>query len=270
VDDAFLHKTVAAVVAAVTAAQKPPGFFPQPASVVRGDVSNANPESAPSGVVPQGGDLNAEPVMQPVEPQAQAQEKILQADVPNQKDVEGAGPAKKKKIDKNGCFRCKKPGHLIDDCAIPYCLYCESINHESAECQLLKAPKPSVTLHGYDCEELMFFELACAGTYKPKVENPRLAKVTVEGETMTIPDIIENLKRIVPYDNFNWEVYHFQNNIYRVKCPNRNEVQRLKNFGIYICPGRPSEMIFDYWSALEEPLYVARGLDEGFWNPIRY
>jgi hypothetical protein len=82
VDDAFLHKTVAAVVAAVTAAQKPPGFFPQPASVVRGDVSNANPESAPSGVVPQGGDLNAEPVMQPVEPQAQAQEKILQADVP--------------------------------------------------------------------------------------------------------------------------------------------------------------------------------------------
>ncbi|KAM0847317.1 hypothetical protein ACQ4PT_055090 [Festuca glaucescens] len=147
VDDAFLQKTVAAVVAAVTAAQKPPDFVAQHGSVVRGDVSNANPGSEPSGAVPQ-------------------------------------------------------------------------------------------------------------GTYKPKVENPRLAKVTVEGETMTIPDIIENLKRVVPYDNFNWEVYHFQNNIYRVKFPNRNEVQRLKNFGIYICPGRPSEMTFDFWSALEEPLYM--------------
>jgi hypothetical protein len=78
----------------------------------------------------------------------------------------------------------------------------------------------------------------------------------VEGETMTIPDIIENLKRIVSYDNFNWEVYHFQNNVYRVKFPNKNEVQRLKIFGTYICPGRPSEMTFDFWSTLEEPLYM--------------
>ncbi|KAM0874558.1 hypothetical protein ACQ4PT_037344 [Festuca glaucescens] len=195
VDDAFLQKTVAAVVAAVTAAQKPPEYVAQHGSVVRGDVSTANTGSEPSGAVPQGGDLPTEHVVQPVAPQTQAQEKALVADVPKPKEVEGAGPAKKKKLDKNG-------------------------------------------------------------TYKPKVENPRLAKVMVEGETMTIPDIIENLKRIVPYDNFNWEVYHFQNNIYRVKFPNRNEVHRLKKIGIYICPGRPSEMTFDFWSALEEPLYM--------------
>ncbi|KAM0847316.1 hypothetical protein ACQ4PT_055090 [Festuca glaucescens] len=164
VDDAFLQKTVAAVVAAVTAAQKPPDFVAQHGSVVRGDVSNANPGSEPSGAVPQGGDLHTEHVVQPAEPQTQAQERALEADVPKPKEVEGAGPAKKKKLDKNGW------------------------------------------------------------TYKPKVENPRLAKVTVEGETMTIPDIIENLKRVVPYDNFNWEV--------------------------------PSEMTFDFWSALEEPLYM--------------
>jgi hypothetical protein len=256
IDDVFLQKTVAAVVAAVTAAQKPPEFVAHHDSVARGDASAANHGSTPSGGMPQGVVLNTENVVQSVEHQAQAQEKVLEDDVPKQKEVEGAGPAKKKKVDKNGCFRCKKPGHCIDDCTIPYCLYCESINHESAECHLLKAPKPSVTLHGYACEELMFFELSCSGTYKPKVDNPRLAKVTVEGETMTIPDIIENPKRIVPYDNFNWEVYHFQNNIYRVKLPNTNEVQRLKIFGIYICLGRPSEMTFDYWSALEEPLYM--------------
>ncbi|KAM0835158.1 hypothetical protein ACQ4PT_063125 [Festuca glaucescens] len=122
VDDAFLQKTVAAVVAAVTAAQKPPEFVAQHGSVVREDVSNANHGSESSGAVPQGGGLHTEHVVQPVEPQTQAQERALEADVPKPKEVEGAGPAKKKKLDKNGW------------------------------------------------------------TYKPKVENPRLAKVTVEDD----------------------------------------------------------------------------------------
>jgi hypothetical protein len=255
VDDAFLHKTVAAVVAAVTAAQKPPEQTAQHGTEGQGAVTNASAGSEPSGGVPQGGEPT-EHIVQPQASQTQTHVTAPVADVPKPKEADGAGPTKKKKLDKNGCFRCKKPGHLIDDCTIPFCLYCESINHESADCQLLKAPKPSIILHGYACEELMFFELPCSETYKPKVENPRLAKVTVEGETMTIPDIIENLKRIVPYDNFIWEVYHFQNNVYRVKFPNKNEVQRLKIFGTYICPGRPSEMTFDFWSTLEEPLYM--------------
>jgi hypothetical protein len=42
----------------------------------------------------------------------------------------------------------------------------------------------------------MFFELPC-GAFKAKAENPKLAKVTVDGETMTIPELIEQLKKIV-------------------------------------------------------------------------
>ncbi|KAM0917950.1 hypothetical protein ACQ4PT_009341 [Festuca glaucescens] len=95
------EKTVAAVVAAVTAAQKPPEYVAQHGSVVRGDVSTANTGSEPSGAVPQGGDLPIEHVVQPVAPQTQAQEKAPVADVPKPKEVEGAGLAKKKKLDKN-------------------------------------------------------------------------------------------------------------------------------------------------------------------------
>jgi hypothetical protein len=101
----------------------------------------------------------------------------------------------------------------------------------------------------------MFFELSC-GSFKAKVENPKLAKVTVDGDAMTIPEIIEQMKKIVPHEKFNWEVFHLKDNIFRVKLPSKQEVQRLKNFGTYICTDRESCLSFDVWSVLEDPLYM--------------
>jgi hypothetical protein len=89
-------------------------------------------------------------------------------------------------------------------------------------------------MHAYANEALMFFELPC-GAFKAKVEN---LKLVVDGDAMTIPKIIEQLKRIVPYEKFNWEVYHYKDNVFRVKLPSKQEVQRLKNFGTYICTDR--------------------------------
>jgi hypothetical protein len=77
----------------------------------------------------------------------------------------------------------------------------------------------------------MFFELPC-GAFKAKVENQKLAKVNVDGDAMTIPELIDQLKKIVPSDKFNWEVFHFKENIY--KLPSKQEVQRLKFLGTYI------------------------------------
>ncbi|KAK1616412.1 hypothetical protein QYE76_021929 [Lolium multiflorum] len=171
------------------------------------------------------------------------------------KECEVQGAQKKKKEDKAGCFRCKKPGYHIDDCPTPFCDLCESIHHITSACHLLNAPKPNAILHGYANEALMFFELAC-GAFKAKAENPKLAKVTVEGATMTIPELIEQLKKIVPSEKFNWEVFHFRDNIYRVKLPSKLEVQRLKNFGTYLCTDREAALSFDLWSSVEEPLYT--------------
>jgi hypothetical protein len=80
--------------------------------------------------------------------------------------------------------------------------------------------------------------------------------VTVDGAAMTIPEIIEQLKKIVPSEKFTWEVFHLKENIYRVKLPSKLEVQRLKNFGTYICTDRKSCLAFDSWSSVEEPLYM--------------
>jgi hypothetical protein len=78
-------------------------------------------------------------------------------------------------------------------------------------------------MHGYANGALMFFELPC-GDFKAKVNNPKLAKSTVDGDVINIPEIIDRLKKIVPSDKFNWEVFHFRENIYRVKLPNKQEV----------------------------------------------
>jgi hypothetical protein len=49
-----------------------------------------------------------EHIVQPLASQTQTQDRATVADVPKPKEADGAGPAKKKKLDKNGCFRCKK------------------------------------------------------------------------------------------------------------------------------------------------------------------
>ncbi|KAM0918614.1 hypothetical protein ACQ4PT_008736 [Festuca glaucescens] len=243
IDADLLHQTVHAVVAAVTAAQKVP------------EVSNASGSNGAAGAHGQ--------VLPVVDPNVALQRPTVitknvvepQVVLGTAKENEGPGPSKKKKEDKDACFRCKKPGHYIDDCTTPYCDICESVHHVSSACHLLQAPKPTAIIHGYANEALMFFEMPC-GAFKAKVENPKLAKVTVEGEVMTIPEIIEQMKRIVPYEKFHWEVFHYKDNIYRMKLPNKQEVQRLKNFGSYVCPQKETILFFDLWSSVEEPLYM--------------
>jgi hypothetical protein len=84
----------------------------------------------------------------------------------------------------------------------------------------------------------------------------KLVKVIVEGDPMTIPEIVDSLRRMVPVENFEWEIYDFQNNVFRVKFPNKVEAQRIKAFCTYPVPERASDLIFDDWSTLEDPLHM--------------
>ncbi|KAM0869323.1 hypothetical protein ACQ4PT_040763 [Festuca glaucescens] len=243
----FSEQTVQAVVAAVTAATK----------------ANEPPAMRVSHVADSGMAVEQQVGMPAAAPNVTVQQPIVtgqEAQVIHEagakgKDNEVQGPPKKKKEEKTGCFRCKQPRHYIDDCPTPFCDICESIHHATSACHLLNAPKPTAILHGYANEALMFFELSC-GAFKAKAENPKLAKVTVDGDAMTIPQLIEQLKKIVPSEKFVWEVFHFKDNVYRVKLPSKLDVQRLKNFGTYICTDRDSHLTFDLWSSLEEPLYM--------------
>jgi hypothetical protein len=118
-----------------------------------------------------------------------------------QKRTKEQGLQRKRRKTRRLVFVARNRVTFIDDCTTPYCDKCESVNHVSSACHLLQATKPTAILHGYANEALMFFEMPC-GAFKSKVENPKVAKVSVEGEVMTIPEIIEHMRRIVPYEKF--------------------------------------------------------------------
>jgi molybdopterin-binding protein len=97
------------VVAAVTAATKV-----AEAPVVPGSVATAGQDPGPVSVDGPSGEVPAV-VTNPTAVQKEGVpdgSEVIAADKEN--EVQGA--SKKKKEDKAGCFRCKKPGHYIDDC----------------------------------------------------------------------------------------------------------------------------------------------------------
>ncbi|KAM0929738.1 hypothetical protein ACQ4PT_001414 [Festuca glaucescens] len=172
-------------------------------------------------------------------------------------NIEVNVPSKKqKKADKLRCFRCGQPGHFVDDCMAPGCDICESPQHITANCPLHLAPKPSINIYGHANEELMFFELPMTESFRPKVENSKMGKVTVVGGILTIPQIIAQLKWLVPSENYQWAVVHFRDNIFKVKFPSKVEVQRMKHFRTYQVPNTGCALSFDEWSIVDEPLYM--------------
>ena len=87
------------------------------------------------------------------------------------------------------CFRCGFTGHVLADCEVPLCDYCEKLDHESEVCPLLAAAKPQVLVHGLASDALMFYEMILTETYRPKNQNTRLAMITVTGGELSIPEI---------------------------------------------------------------------------------
>ncbi|KAM0854359.1 hypothetical protein ACQ4PT_050475 [Festuca glaucescens] len=100
----------------------------------------SGPSEQPGGKQPQA----VIQVQQPLAPTLGAQQG---AEVPVIISETNHQTKKAKKAEKQGCFRCKQTGHLIDDCIVPVCDNC-----------------------------LMFCECPTTGTFQPKVDNAKLAK----------------------------------------------------------------------------------------------
>jgi hypothetical protein len=86
------------------------------------------------------------------------------------------------------------------------CDYCELADHKSDQCPLLNAPKPQLIVHGYADENLIFFECLVTKSYKPKMESTRIGILSVIGGDLTIPQIATQLRRLVPSEDFHWEI----------------------------------------------------------------
>ena len=167
---------------------------------------------------------------------------------------QGAAQKKVKKADKNKCFRCGLTGHPSAECEVEICDVCEKPAHGEVECPLISAPKPRLRMYGYANEELVIFQLPITDTYKPRLMNLREASVTVTGGDMLVPQVVRQLQRLVPTENFRWEVSQVGHNLFKVQFPSRMELDRLKVFGTCRVPNSNCEITVDDWSKAIEPV----------------
>ena len=66
--------------------------------------------------------------------------------------------------------------------------------------------------------------------------------LTVTGGELSIPRIVMQLQRLVPMDQFHWEVDQVGQNVYKVPFPSRSELDRLEIFGACKIPNISCEI----------------------------
>jgi hypothetical protein len=159
----------------------------------------------------------------------------------------------KKKAKKESCYRCGSNGHLFFECTAILCEYCEQVGHKPEDCHLLSAPKPQLILHGISDEKLMFFECPIMKSYRPKLESTRLGLLSVTGGELSIPDIIAQLQRLVPVENFTWDYRQVGHNVFKVTFPDREEIERLARFGTFHVPNSSIKLDFEQCASSMEP-----------------
>jgi hypothetical protein len=118
---------------------------------------------------------------------------------------DGGQTMRAKKYKGSKCFRCDGPGHNLNDCTAVLCDICWSPDHLSNVYPILSAPKPTMQMYGFAYENLMFFETPMTGSIRPRVENTRMSRVTIDDGT-TIPEIISQLQWVVPDDQYQWNI----------------------------------------------------------------
>nr|XP_051217364.1 uncharacterized protein LOC127334860 [Lolium perenne] len=158
------------------------------------------------------------------------------------------------------CFRCKQPGHCLNDCITPLCDYCQSAEHLSKDCALLRAPRPRLAHFGLGHEDLSFWELPLSASVRPRIENTRMGRVTISGGVLTVPEIIAQLQWIVPDESYQWDVQLVEDNTFRVTFPSKVDLVRVQHFGRYNLPNSQISMSFDFWKREVEPAWTAEDI----------
>ncbi|KAM0824253.1 hypothetical protein ACQ4PT_070328 [Festuca glaucescens] len=126
--------------------------------------------------------------------------------------------------------------------------------NDSTKCPMLSAPKPQVIMYGHADEKLVFFEFPATKTYKPKMESSRMGILSVTGGELTIPQIVAQMRRLVPSDDFHWDVHQVGQNVYKVNFPTKMQLERMKIFGTFKVPNIKIKLTFDHSNTTVDPV----------------
>jgi hypothetical protein len=116
-------------------------------------------------------------------------------------------------------------GHYFFECTTSLCDYCELADHKSDDRPLLNAMKPQIISHGYSDEKLFFFECPVTKSYRPKLESTRNGIVSFTDGELSIPQIVAQLRRLDPSDDFHWDVSQAGHNVFKTTSPTNMELE---------------------------------------------
>jgi hypothetical protein len=163
---------------------------------------------------------------------ASQQSSQLEPPVPEVFKTQKAGKAKidegqpPKGKEKPFCFRCYKPGHgKLDFTTKLHCDICDSHDHLTGKCPILKQPRLLVHPCRYDVSSLGFYHIPHAPYSLGKTNNTR-ALVTVQGGELSIPQLVAELCRLIQ-ERWLWNVTQQYKNSFMVPFPSRGGLTKV-------------------------------------------
>ncbi|BAT13737.1 Os11g0312100 [Oryza sativa Japonica Group] len=130
---------------------------------------------------------------------------------------------------KKVCSKCFEKGHVADDCVVEvYCDICDSFDHVSHKCPVLKLPKPVVQAVGM-VEGLGFCNIPHQPLQRSK-KGTKLALVHVVAGSLSKERLVAQLQRLCPA-KWKWEPVEQGKDSFVVLFPSKGELQRAINFG---------------------------------------
>jgi hypothetical protein len=109
------------------------------------------------------------------------------------------------------------------------CGICDSNEHMMGKCPILKQPRFLAHPCGYDVSGLGFYHIPHGPISLGKCDN-QTTLVTVQGSTISIPQLVTELSRLIPA-KWLWDVTQQDNKSFIVPFPSRGDLQRLVAFG---------------------------------------
>ena len=134
------------------------------------------------------------------------------------------------------CYRCGEKGHFIAECVAELCDSCGKPAHASGDCPFLRDQAPALTMYGVYCAELMFFESPAAREIPVETQSLTTGIVKATQGAVSEAQIVQRLQELAPGD-FQWELVHIEERVFRVDFPSVEDLRRLLSFGLCKVPG---------------------------------
>jgi len=128
------------------------------------------------------------------------------------------------------CFRCLTKGHVLTECtAIISCDVCDSDNHVTKACPMVKGAKPTAILCGYAVDGLGFYYIPYTSKQKVAISEPKAAFISVSDWVLSTAQITRELERLVP--GWKWVVEEREDKTFSTTFPSAAELQRMIEWG---------------------------------------